>query len=60
MDMIAEDFLTFLQYHPDFAFNTSVTLNKIIDETVDRVAGLKFRIGLTVTRSLKTCAIPTE
>lgn len=58
MDLIAEDFFTFLQYRKDFIFNPNVTIDKIQDDTADRVCGIKFRIGLTVSRGLNICSIP--
>ncbi|GAA4326301.1 hypothetical protein [Flaviaesturariibacter amylovorans] len=58
--LIAEDFLTYLQYAEGWEFNRSTSLVPFRDDTGDRVSGVVFRFVLNVVRSQKECATPTK
>jgi len=58
--LVAEDFFAYLQREEGWVFNKSTSIQKFTDDTGDRVAGIVFRITLSVVRSQNTCATPTK
>ena len=55
---IAEDFLTFLQYHNSFNFTNNAFMTNFSDSDGDRIAGVTFRISLQVIRRQNLCVVP--
>ena len=55
---IADDFSSFIQEQEGIVWNRSGQINKLIDDTGDRVAGVYFNISLNVMRSMNECQIP--
>lgn len=55
---IAEDFLSFLQYHPSWTFPKNAIITNFLDTDGDRIAGVTFRITIQVIRRQNICAIP--
>ncbi|RZK45998.1 MAG: hypothetical protein EOO97_00035 [Pedobacter sp.] len=58
--LVAEDFLTFLQYTEGWVFNKTTSIQNFKDDGPDRVSGVVFRITLGVVRSQNECATPTK
>ncbi len=58
LQLVAEDFFTWLQYQKGFTFSKSTNIQKLLDDTHDRVSGITFRITLSVRRSQNECSIP--
>jgi hypothetical protein len=56
--LIAEDFFSFAQDEEGFEFSKSVNIQKFVDDTNDRTAGLTFRIQISVIRSQNNCTTP--
>jgi hypothetical protein len=57
---IAEDFFTYLQNAEGFRFNKTSSLQKFVDDTADRAAGIVFTITLSVIRPQNWCNTPTK
>lgn len=60
MLLVAEDFLSFLQYEEGWVFDKSTSIQPFKDDGGDRVCGVVFRVVLSVVRSQNTCATPTK
>lgn len=58
MMKIAEDFFSWAQDFEGFDFQKSVNIQKFVDDTDDRTAGLVFKFQLGTIRSQNTCSIP--
>ena len=58
--LVAEDFLTYLQYAEGWVFNRTTSIQNFKDDGPDRVSGVVFRITIGVVRSQNECATPTK
>ena len=56
--ILAEDFLTYIQYHDDFNYLRNASITKFSETDGDIIAGVTFRITLQVIRSQNECQIP--
>lgn len=57
---IAEDFFTFLQYHPEFTFNKSANSQKFSEEDGDLISGITFKISIQTIRPQSSCSTPIK
>lgn len=58
MLQVAEDFFTWLQNFEGFEASKSTNIQKFVNDTGDRTAGIVFRIILSVIRPQNTCSKP--
>ncbi|WP_449439644.1 hypothetical protein [Pedobacter steynii] len=58
--LVAEDFLTFLQFNPAWTFPKNAVITNFTDSDGDRIAGVTFRVTVQVIRAQNPCSAPIQ